>query len=197
MALKHSVLASLLDGAASGYDLKKRMDISVGNFWHAQPSQIYGELTRLEAGGLISGEDVPQAKRPTKRVYSLTERGREALDDYTRLPAGPTAIKDELLVKIQAADAGDMESVAYSIDARRGEAEIRLAILDGLRREFLRGRDEETFLRRARRIGPYLNLRRACEFERENIRWYRWAAGALRARAGRPVRERGRVAASA
>jgi DNA-binding PadR family transcriptional regulator len=182
MALRHAVLASLLDGDASGYDLKKRMDISVGNFWHATASQIYAELSRLEGEGLIDATEVPQRRRPNKRTFALTDAGRAALAGYTRAPAAPTAIKDELLVKIQAADAGDLRAVAGAIDERRGHAEIRHAVFDSLLREFLRGRDEAAFLRDARRIGPYLNLRRARDFERENIAWYEWATAALRAR---------------
>jgi DNA-binding PadR family transcriptional regulator len=194
MSLKHAVLASLLDGEASGYELAKRMDISVGNFWHALPQQIYGTLARLEEEGLTAAEEVPQPRRPTKRVYSLTDAGRAELAVYTRQEPRPTSIKDELLVKIQAADAGDIDAVAHWIDERRGAAEIRLAVLESLIRDFRRGRDEATFLRTARRIGPYLNLRRGRDFERENLAWYAWAAGALRERAAsRPRRRRARA----
>lgn len=194
MALRHAVLASLLDGEVSGYDLAKRMDISVGNFWHVLPTQLYGELRRLEEDGLIAGREVPQQRRPNKRVFSITDAGHGELERFTRDSPRPTSIKDELLVQIQAADAGDMEAVAEAIEERCKMAEIRLAVLEGLVREYLRDRDEETYLRTARRIGPYINLRRGRDFERDNIEWYRWAAEALRARARRP---RKRAAASA
>lgn len=193
MSLKHAVLASLLDGAASGYELAKRMDISVGNFWHALPTQIYSELRSLEAGGLVGGEEVEQERRPNKRLFSITAEGREELERFTRQAPRPTSIKDELLVQIQAADAGDKEAVAEAIEERRKAAQIRLAVFDGLIHEFLRGRDEATFLRTARRIGPYLNLRRGRDFERENIEWYRFAAEALRQRAARRAQPGGRA----
>ena len=185
MSLRHAVLASLLDGETSGYDLKKRMDISVTNFWHAQPSQIYDELSRLERDGLVDVTERLQERRPTKRVFRLNQAGRAELERFTREPARPTSFKDELLIKIQAADVGDPAAVADAIDERRAAAEIRLAVFDSLMDEFLRGRDEATYLLRARRIGPYLNLRRGRDFERENIAWYGLAADALRARARR------------
>ena len=87
------------------------------------------------------------------------------------------------MIQIQAVDVGDAASVADSIEGRSATAEFRLSVFDGLLRDFLRGRDEETFLRTARRIGPYLNLRRGRDFERENIEWYRIVAAALRERA--------------
>ncbi|GAA3082491.1 hypothetical protein GCM10020000_80610 [Streptomyces olivoverticillatus] len=54
MALRHAVLAALLDGDLSGYQLAKEFDLGVANFWHAQPQQLYAELTRLEKNGLIA-----------------------------------------------------------------------------------------------------------------------------------------------
>lgn len=51
MALRDAVLAALLEGEASGYDLAKRFDRSVANFWTATPQQLYRELDRLAADG--------------------------------------------------------------------------------------------------------------------------------------------------
>jgi len=182
MALRHAVLASLLDGPATGYDLAKRMDVSVANFWHALPTQIYAELRALEAAGLVEGEDVREDRRAPKRVFAISDIGRAELEAFTRRPPKPTAIKDELLVKVQAADAGDRAAVVRALEERRAATEEKLRVLDALIAQFLRGRSEEEFLAGARRIGPYLNLRRGRDFEAENLRWYAWAAAALRAR---------------
>jgi DNA-binding PadR family transcriptional regulator len=40
MALRHAVLAALLEGEVSGYQLAKRFDVSVANFWSASPQQL-------------------------------------------------------------------------------------------------------------------------------------------------------------
>ena len=64
LALKHAIIASLEEQEASGYELSKRFDVSVANFWPATPQQIYGELDRLEAGGLLSAKLVEQTSRP-------------------------------------------------------------------------------------------------------------------------------------
>jgi DNA-binding PadR family transcriptional regulator len=182
MSLKHATLTSLLDGEASGYELAKRMDVSVANFWHALPTQIYAELRRLEEQGLVAGRVVQQERRPNKRVYALTDAGREELARFTAKPPRPTALKDELLIQIQAADFGDLEAVAQAVDERREETEERLATLEALIEQFLRGRDEATYLRNARRVGPYLNLRRGRDFLLENVAWYALVAETLRAR---------------
>ena len=58
MALRHAVLAALLEGEASGYQLAKRFDVSVANFWSATPQQLYRELERMES---LSATERPAA----------------------------------------------------------------------------------------------------------------------------------------
>ena len=184
MALRHAVLAALYDKPASGYELSKRFDVSVANFWHALPQQLYAELARLEQAGLVDAEEVVQDRRPNKRVFSLTAAGRRELAEFVEAAARPTALKDDLLVKVQAADAGDVARLAEHLEERATQARAKLELYDGLAERLRGGRDEGTYLAEARRIGPYLTLARGRAHERENVEWCEWAAGALRARAG-------------
>ena len=101
MALRHAILASLKYGEASGYDLAKQFDVTVANFWSATPQQLYRELEKMSADGLVSARLVEQERRPNKRLYSLTERGREESHGFIDRDPKPTAIRDELLVQIE------------------------------------------------------------------------------------------------
>ena len=56
-AITPVVLGLLADGPRSGYDIKAIVDRSTRFFWAASYGQIYPELRRLEAEGLIEGED--------------------------------------------------------------------------------------------------------------------------------------------
>ena len=171
MALKYAVLAALLNGEASGYDLAKRFDVSMANFWSATPQQLYRELERLTADALIEARLVQQERRPNKRMFTLTEAGRQDLAAYTARPPRPTAVRDDLLVKVQALDEGDPEAARTLIEERmqwaRGKHERYQRLRDGL----LDGRSEEAYLREADRVGPYLTLLRGLSFEEENLRW--------------------------
>jgi DNA-binding PadR family transcriptional regulator len=186
MALRHAILAALLEGEASGYELAKRFDVSVANFWPATPQQLYRELERLAEEGLLSARVVEQQRRPNKRVFALTDAGRRELAAFTARPARPTAIRDELLVKVQAADAGDLEAVRAAIAERVEQARGKLALYDRLRDHLLAGADEGDFLRAAERVGPYLTLMRGRAFEQETIAWGETVLGVLADRA--PVR---------
>lgn len=70
----------------TGYDLAKRFDQSVAYVWHAPHSQIYPELRRLAASGLISAESQPRGSRAVKRTYSITEAGRAELERWVETP---------------------------------------------------------------------------------------------------------------
>jgi DNA-binding PadR family transcriptional regulator len=171
MALRHALLAALLEGEASGYQLAKRFDVSVANFWSATPQQLYRELDRVEAEGLVHARLVRQQRRPDKRVFTLTEAGRAELHRYTAAPAKPVAMRDELLVKLQAVDVGDAPAVTKELTARLERARSKLATYDRLLADMLDGRDEDSFTRDSDRIGPYLTLMGGRMYEQTNIKW--------------------------
>jgi|SRR5947209_3683833 len=183
MALRHAILAALLEGEASGYELAKRFDVSVANFWSATPQQLYRELERMERDGLLAARVVEQRRRPNKRVFSVTEAGYGELAAFTRQPPRPLALRDELVVQVQAVDAGDAEAVTAAIAERLDHARTKLALYDRLRARLLGGRSEQDYLRSAERIGPYLTLMGGRAFEQANIEW---AETVLRVLAQRP-----------
>jgi DNA-binding PadR family transcriptional regulator len=171
MTLRHAVLAALLEGEASGYQLAKRFDVSVANFWSATPQQLYRELEQLEGAGLLRARVVEQRRRPNKRVFALTAAGREELYAFTTRPARPTALRDDLLVKLQAVDVGDQEAVRQAMASRLEQARGKLDLYDRLRDDLLAGRDEQQYLREAERVGPYLTLMAGRLYEQQNIYW--------------------------
>ncbi|WP_055711253.1 PadR family transcriptional regulator [Streptomyces torulosus] len=172
MALRNAVMAALLEGEASGYDLAKAFDASVANFWMSTPQQLYRELERMEAEGLVAARVIEQQRRPNKRLFSLTEAGRAAVHAYTVEPLGkPSAIRDELMVKVQCVDAGDIDAVRKAVAERMEWATAKLARYERLRRRLLDGRSEEAYFAEAERVGPYLTLLRGMSFERENLQW--------------------------
>lgn len=171
MALRHAVLAALMEGKASGYQLAKRFDVSVANFWSATPQQLYRELERLEREGLLRGRVVEQQRRPNKRVFTLTAAGREELHAFIAVPARPTAIRDDLLVKLQAAVGEDGDAVRDAVAERLDHARGKLALYERLRDDLLAGRSEAAYLRDAERVGPYLTLMGGRMYEEQNIRW--------------------------
>jgi len=186
MALRHAILAALLEGEASGYQLSKRFDVSVANFWSATPQQLYRELERMERDGLLGARLIQQQRRPNKRLFSITAAGYAELDAFTKQPPRPLALRDELLVQVQAVDAGDAKAVGGAIGERLDHARAKLAVYDELREQLLAGQPEDKYLQRTERIGPYLTLMRGRAFEQENIAWAELILQILAQRESRP-----------
>ncbi|MFI2452839.1 PadR family transcriptional regulator [Streptomyces sp. NPDC019539] len=187
MALRHAVLAALLDGESSGYQLAKTFDLGVANFWHALPQQLYLELTKLEKAGLVEGRQVIQESRPPKRLFTITEDGLEELARFAETSVKPSFIRDDLLVKVQAVDSAPPAPVIEQLDERAAMAAAKTAIFERFLRRLRGDLDEDTFLATADRVGPYLTCLRGLRFEQETADWCARTAAVLRARQSRSV----------
>ncbi|MFJ5263260.1 PadR family transcriptional regulator [Streptomyces sp. NPDC088387] len=186
MSLKYAVLAALLEGEASGYELSKSFDVSIANFWPATPQQLYRELERLAQDGLIEARVVRQERRPDKRMFTLTRTGRDELTAFAVAPTRrPTALRDELLIKIQALDDGDPAVTRELVEERMARARAKLERYGRMRERLLGGRTEEEYLREADRIGPYLTLMGGIAFEGEYLSWCERVLSVLDLRASR------------
>ena len=86
MSMEYAVLGFLNYAPLTGYDLKKAFDASVRHFWSADQSQIYRTLARLAERGWVEVEVIQQETRPPRKVYHITDAGREALRRWLREP---------------------------------------------------------------------------------------------------------------
>lgn len=77
---RYALLALLLDGPHHGYDLARRFapGTALGDVMHLGPSHLYALLARLERDGLVSAEIQSGGSRPNRRVFELTDAGRDA-----------------------------------------------------------------------------------------------------------------------
>ena len=125
------MLGMVKKGRQTGYEIKQLVDVSVRFFWAGSPGQIYPELSRLEAAGLLSRAESPRGGR-ARNVYSLTEAGDRALHAWLTDPSESAfELRNEGLLKVFFADClGDEEAIAVV----RGMRTKHEAILDGIRR---------------------------------------------------------------
>jgi DNA-binding PadR family transcriptional regulator len=125
------VLGLLALGPRSGYDIKAVVDRSTRFFWAASYGQIYPELRRLEEEGLIEGEDAPTGARG-RRVYELTDAGRQALEEWLLGPTVTIEYRDESLLRLFFADALPREQALALLEARRRGHEEYLEVLKAI-----------------------------------------------------------------
>jgi DNA-binding PadR family transcriptional regulator len=175
MAIAHAILVSLIESPASGYDLGKQFDSSVGFFWKATHQQIYRELTKLEDLGWISAEVIAQENRPDKKLYSVTELGKQQLIEWMAQPSELTSIKDELLVKIFAGYMAPKEAILEELERHRQLHAEKLKIYQDI---------EQQYFQNPQALCPqakfrYLTLRKGIGYEMDWITWCDEAIGLL------------------
>ena len=102
-ATGHTVLGILSFGQAlSGYEIRQWARHSIGHLYTTPAqSQVYGELKRLEAAGLVTSTPVAQDDRPDKIVYELTDAGADALAAWiTDAPVPAPVLKHHVALRV-------------------------------------------------------------------------------------------------
>lgn len=102
MSLKHGILGLLNYGPTTGYELDKSFKGTLNFFWQAQTSQIYRELSTMEKQGWVTSEVIIQSDKPNKKLYSLTEDGKEELNRWLMHNSieDDIRVRDPFLVKL-------------------------------------------------------------------------------------------------
>ncbi|MEW9526957.1 PadR family transcriptional regulator [Microbispora sp. NPDC049125] len=131
MSLRIALLGLLAaSGPASGYDLTKKFETSLAYVWQAGHSQIYPELAKMAADGLVSVEAEGTRGRKT---YTITPEGEAELHQWMveRDPVVPLRSESALqafMVPLLEPD----EAIAV-LERMRAGSQARLAQLEALR----------------------------------------------------------------
>ena len=88
-----------LSGEATPYELKQAVAMTLGNFWSVQHAQLYSEPERLAKAGYLSERREEGGRR--RRRYSLTAKGKAALEEWRETPTGQLSeLRDLALLKL-------------------------------------------------------------------------------------------------
>lgn len=137
MAIQHAVLSLLTDGPSHGYELRVAFERAVGPQWGGlNIGHLYQVLDRLSRDGLVTSSVVPMSDRPDRRVYELTDAGREELEAWLGSAALRSGgYRDDFMLKLMAAARMGRNRVRQVVDLQRRHELGRLKALDQLSRE--------------------------------------------------------------
>ncbi|NUP84829.1 MAG: PadR family transcriptional regulator [Burkholderiaceae bacterium] len=131
MSLPHALLTALLEQPGSGSDLAQRFDRSIGHFWNATHQQIYRELARLQAHGLVQSHPIENT-RGRKRAYRILPAGRQELARWVGEPAAASPLRDALMVRLRAealvGPTALVDEIRQRLQAHRAQLELYLDI---------------------------------------------------------------------
>jgi DNA-binding PadR family transcriptional regulator len=99
------ILAMIRSGADSGYAINKAAALSTQAFWPTSFSDLYPQLARMQAAGLLRSRSDSNGRRE-RTAYSITERGTATLCAWLRSPRlTPKRLRFEALLRLFFADA--------------------------------------------------------------------------------------------
>ena len=167
---EYAMLAALAHRPRSGYDLNKWFDRAASHFCTAGYSSVYPALAGFEREGLVVFEAVPSERGPERKVYSITDRGMEALLEWAAQPASAPEVRDEQLVKALSYGMLPGETVLRLLGEARTRHQEKLAyyqhLMHGLEEQRERGEvSEEAY------VGTKLTLMRGVGAEESYVRW--------------------------
>jgi DNA-binding PadR family transcriptional regulator len=177
--LGFALLGLLARGPLSGYDIASQLKHGVGPFWQARHSQIYPELARLQADGLVTHARVEQLDRPDKKVFSVLPAGLAALADWVIAPFEGQQVRDELTLRaysVWLADAAAAAALFRSHARRHGE---QLAVYEAFRVDMEQTCGPRLWQPHTPEFATHATLQRGLAHERELATWCGWMADAL------------------
>jgi DNA-binding PadR family transcriptional regulator len=134
MNIRTLCLGILNFGDATGYEIKKLS--AEGRFSYyidASFGAIYPALTRLHEAGLISLREEQQEGKPTRKVYSITEEGRQEFIANLGVDPAPDKFKSQFLFLMMCAEYLTQDQIKKIIDDRISHLKCECHHLDEVR----------------------------------------------------------------
>lgn len=172
-SLSYALLAMLSRKPCSGYELVKMMEV----FWQAKHSQIYPLLAKLEEQEFLTAENVEQTGKPNKKIYSITDYGKEELKNWIPYSPSDPVTRDEFLIKAYSVSLSDMPTVKRlfrdRIALHEAKAEARKLKIAGI----IEDNDGAEPRPWQSQFGRYIVHKRKLRLEEEEIEWCHWVLG--------------------
>ena len=120
------------------YDLAKLMRRSLHFFWPRAESNLYAEPKRLVAAGLAEACEEWNGDR-RRMVYSITECGREALQDWLATKPADARLESEAHLRLLYANYGSKDDLLRTLQAIEDDAKRTIDHYSRLATEYARG----------------------------------------------------------
>jgi len=130
MSIKYTILGLLHYRDLHGYRIKEVIEEHFGHMWTINYGQIYPNLKKLRAEGLISmAEEVRRGEKgPPRKRYAITAAGKEAFRDWlAQSPEGSMILRDPFLMRFVFFGFGDKARAGELIEEQLDAYEKQLA----------------------------------------------------------------------
>ena len=119
MNVRTVCLAILYDGESTGYEIKKlSTEGKYSHFVDASFGSIYPSLNRMESEGLVTVREEQQSGKPARKIYAITDLGRQEFIASLEEPCAPDVFRSQFLLVAMSAHLLPKSVVSAAIDRR-------------------------------------------------------------------------------
>ncbi len=128
MDIQFALLSMLSCRPMAGYDMKKVIQESPYLSWSGNNNQIYKALLLLQQEGFVQCEVQHQQGAPDKKVYTVTQEGREELKGWLMSSSEPFECRKAFLMQLFCADMLTPDELQNKISGYENEIRMQMAM---------------------------------------------------------------------
>jgi len=132
----YGLLGLLAVRSWTGYELTQQLQRSLRYVWSASEGHLYREQSHLVDMGWATVENEPAGERTRKR-YTITPEGREALSDWLVTEPGEPHFEIEGVLRLFYGDQGSVADLTTSMESTARSARIMLDEMNDIVDEYL------------------------------------------------------------
>lgn len=128
MSIRYAILGLLSWKPATGYDIKKMIVDSSVMYWSGNNNQIYKSLVGLMKDDMVSAETLYEENSPVKKLYTITDKGRDDLRKWVASTPEPPELRNTFLIQLAWADQLTDNELISLISRYEEEVNIQLVL---------------------------------------------------------------------
>jgi DNA-binding PadR family transcriptional regulator len=130
MSLRCFILGLLTQQSVAGYDIKRMLKSLSWLVGEPSFGSLYPALTALEKDDLVTMELESRQNRSSRKVYSITEEGRQTLEEWISQPTGSNASLKAFAMRLILADNLSQAGLITQLYQRRSQIAAHRAALE-------------------------------------------------------------------
>ena len=155
MSVRHAILGLLHYQDMHGYRIKRHLEQHFGYMWSINYGQIYPNLKKMEEEGLVTKTEVARTGTPSRKLYSITEAGKEAFAGWLASDAqGTSLLRDPFLLRFVFFGFGSKERALDQVDEQIRSYEAQI---EKRRENMRRWHGQGIYVRQMGELGLLLN----------------------------------------
>jgi PadR family transcriptional regulator AphA len=173
--LGYAILSALSRKPCSGYELTHYLK----EIWPVKHSQIYPTLTKMEQKELLTHERVEQTGKPDKKIFSITEKGKETLETWITKSPSLITNRDDFLIKVYSIWLLEEEATQQLIGDRISSLDETIVHFSKKIAE-LEGKKEIEPM--SKNFGRYILYNRKFRLAKEEKTWCQWVLDQIKSK---------------